>query len=654
MKTTICVIHCTELPERTEGTRRHFAEVGITPVWWRAAHGRTWGLETRLEYESGQRITPGHVSLNLAHWNLWLHLQQIMGPDDEAIICEDDVIIPPTFDSDLKRVRADLRSHMPDWQFCFIGLAESEPGVWHKITHRVGDGDSRLCRGNDLFGTHAYLIKPSALPVLIDNMTKAERNMDQQLFQYVLKPNKLKWCAVLPTIIKQRTFDYGGNGKPEWAPSTLHPDDNKPLPAAVHPTAAVGNEREMNQQFGGTLGVPDHYDPDQFRIVHSVIDPFPCIYRGEGADPGLTESGRGVPLSQCAFLGIPCHTKAGKRVTTVDGTPVKDCQSCTLRDEMHVATAKRPRLPVPEGHFNPSMLLYRGDLILATRDNWGHSHVALWKLTNTQADWSGSWSAAPIGSYASNHVEAPKLEDPRLFLAPHPDHGIPVLHSMFNLPDGHPPKKVNVGYVRFAKDLSGIEHTEVFRSPRDNAYEKNWVPFVHGGSLHWVYSSKPDHVVIDEAGRHVTPNPLPWAGGVIRGGAAPVLHHEPDGSGVYYHFFHGCLKRVQGSVYTLGCLVFEAKPPFRVLRQTPRPLAWPDRPGEGENVIKRFVLWPGGVVPYAGHWHVAYGIDDTYCRIDRIPFATVENAMTDVPDETARISIGNTPMAKGVKEEERP
>lgn len=332
-----------------------------------------------------------------------------------------------------------------------------------------------------------------------------------------------------------------------------------------------------------------------------------------------------------------------------------DCETCKLRTGMETRGI-RPRLPLPEGHFNPSMIEWKGKVILATRDSWGHSKLALWELKNEKDDWSGKWLTTPLGSSASLHPDAPRLEDPRLFIGFTAD-GEPRLHAMVNLPDGYPPKRVQVGYVRFTADLSAIDHTEIYKSPNNNLYEKNWVPFYVGNDLYWVYSTKPEHIVMGEKTVYRTQNHLPWVGGVIRGGAAPVRvvvdRFNPklkgcNGEESYYHFFHGCLKRFQGSVYTVGCAVFESQPPFRILRQTVKPLVWPDLPGSDETVVKRYVMWPGGVIPHAGHWHLALGIDDTNCRIVRLPYGVVESELKDVPEQRAAASIRDTPLAKGI------
>ena len=673
-------IACDELPERKDACAQHLSERGVPFAFWRGIHGKTWRIETKLEYEPGHRISPGHVGLNLGHWNLWGHLSHVLrAPNDFALVLEDDAVLPADWNAQLPKILAELDAAIPDWQFCFVGMAECEPQAWNKVMERIGGARSRLCRLCDPFGTHAYLVRKSALPILMDKMRAAERNMDQQLYKDVLRENHIIWCALLPVVVRQRTFDYDHKGKPEWPPSTIDPAEEPAAPSTFHASEAEA------RRLAGQTTVSEIPSPAEIAAASFLIDPFPCIYRGEHTDSsGSDGAGRSIPISVCARLDTLCHSKRAsgvKGAVRTNGVEARSCEGCEYRAEMSTHET-RPRLPLPEGHFNPSMIVHQGRLILATRDSWGHSKVALWHLTNTSEDWTGEWKADAIGSYAANHPQAPRLEDPRLFHVPDERTGELRLCSMFNLPDGYPPKRVQVGYVQFASDLSGVDHVEVYQSPHKNAYEKNWSPFWAEGALRWVYHTWPEHVVLSEYDTKITPNPLPWKAGVVRGGAAPVFvpRYQPEITHVnevtnrlmcgdrtathgiyhplvqrdcYYHFFHGCLKRVQGSVYTLGCAVFEAVPPFRVLRQTPKPLMWPDLPAIGENVVKRYVLWPGGAVPHASAWHVAVGVDDSYSRIVRLPFAEVEAALSDVPAAETLTGIRDTPLARGTSDSER-
>ena len=656
------VLACNELPERRDAALAHVISRGVTPRLWPGIHGKSWALQTTAEYDPGKRISPGHVGLLLGHWSLWSHLRleaiesarrgTISGAAVEEacwLVLEDDVVLPPTWKVELAGVLADLARHMPDWQFVFVGLAENEPHVWHKVTERIGPPDSRLCRLNLPFGTHAYLVRASALPILMEHFPKggAYLNMDLQLYRNVLGPGLLQWCAVLPTLIRQKTFDYVGTGTPEWGPSTIDPDEI--------PGPRLGAMREQDaQRLAGRDVPPERVSMAVMDATLRAVDPFPCFYKGEALDEhGRSPSARrSIPVFECARLGTPCHTKPVDQVAEViaSGNPVTACETCTLRTSIAAASAARPRLPVPEGHFNPSVIQWMNRTILATRDSWGHSKVALWDMTNSKPDLTGTWSVKPIGSFASEHKDAPRLEDPRLFVAKDPDTGYERLHAMFNLPDAYPPKRVQVGYVRFNGNLTGIEHTEVFRSPAGNAYEKNWVPFFdpHDNEIKWVYAGMPDHVVLGRQ-NWKTANDFGWSGGVWRGGASPVRIEREHGRAEYYHFFHGCLKRFTGSVYSVGCAVFEANAPYRILRQTPVPLIWPEPAGPGEDVVKSHVVWPGGAFLAAGAWHLAVGIDDTHCLMKSIPYDVVEAALTDVPGGDSTMSLRDTPLALGTQ-----
>jgi hypothetical protein len=562
-------------------------------------------------------------------------------PDHEVIFFEDDVVLCANFKVELDLLFDDLDRDFPEWDLVFLGTCGTEPGIWNKVTDRIGGPNSRLCTLVNPFGTHAMMIRRRAIPVLLEHMRAAERNLDQQLWQRVLQPGHLKWCAVLPSLVHQRTYDNAGVGSPEWKPSTLRPGEEPPEPVEAHDDL-VGD-------------LPGRPSAETLALTLSAIDPTPCIFRGEMMEEhGRSHrTGKSVPLSECARLNTPCHAKKVEGpVIGPTGQPSVACESCPLRLEM-APSRNRDRLDLPDGHFNPSMIKWNGAVILATRDSWGHAKVALWDLQPRDPAWLEGFDIVPIGSFGSTHKLAPRLEDPRLFIAPY--QGKDHLHASFSLPDGYPPKVVKVGYVRFALDLSGIEETIVMDSPHGNLYEKNWMPLVDEGEIRWVYSGKPNHVVLGGTQNWSTPNPFPWTGGALRGGATPVLtrlHADGADGPVYVHFFHGCLKRAQGSVYTIGCNVFEAKPPYRILRQTPTPLVWPDLPAADESVVKRFVLFPGGAIPHAGAWHIACGVDDCACRIIQIPFAKVEAALKDVPEERQVSSIRDTHIALGVKKED--
>lgn len=222
------VLVCDEIPERTSFVKRHMTERGIFPTYWSSYHGKTWGLATTIEYKPGERLTPGGCGLSLGSWAMWQHASLTHGePDEPILFFEDDAVIPVGFQDTLENLTKELASFIPDWGLVFLGLADRPESVSSKVTKRIND---RLVKMVDPFGTHALLIRRYALSVLLRKMRELNRLLDQQLYESVLKPGFLEWCAVVPSIVSQRTYDSFGGG-PEWPTSV---GSQKPNPVQEH------------------------------------------------------------------------------------------------------------------------------------------------------------------------------------------------------------------------------------------------------------------------------------------------------------------------------------------------------------------------------------------------------------------------------------
>ncbi len=665
-------LFCSELPDREKALRSHLEERGVRANYWQGYHGRTWTLATTKPYEKGKYLPVGHVGLNLGSWAMWQYAYLDSTDDDICVFFEDDVCLPEDYWSQQQKLLLQLEADCPNWNMVFLGVAETFPAVWNKVTERIGLPDSRLCHINEPFGTHAMMLRRSALPILLENMRAAHKNLDQQLWDRVLSKGLLNWCAVLPSIVTQRTFDYTGISKPEWGPSCVDLDSSgQPIPTEAPPSMPSPGRRSGENSSpslveprhhndlrsilsGGEIQDPNHLSsnaeenkliiisPSVDQHTLDLIDPLPCAYRSDFSDEiGELHGGRTVPLAKCGRFNDYCFSRPGTYLKRAD-VPVRSCEDCKQRQYV-TPDAERTKLPVPEGHFNPSMIMWKGELILATRDSWGHSKMSTFRLTNSRKDWLGEWKAEAIGSMASNHPDAPRLEDPRLFI--HKD----KLHASFNLPDGYPPKLVQVGYSMISDGLTRIEDTQVFESPNANVYEKNWVAFSYGDELCWVYAHKPEMVVMSENNVWRTPNKLPWAGGVIRGGAAPIrVWSDKMQRWEMWSFIHGCRKRLQGSVYSAGCIAFNPEPPFNVWRQTPTPLIWPDSKPD-DNVVKRYVVWPGGAVIHGESVFIALGIDDTWCRITSIPLVEVDAKLVSESEVNPTPSLIDTVLSTGAR-----
>lgn len=210
----VYVLYCPELAQRKAATAAHMAARGVVPVWWRGVHAVTWGLRTVKTYDhdgvSGYTIAPGHAANIVGHYFLWQHLHLSGVP--EAVVLEDDAVLPKDFAARFAAFREALPA---DWQFAYMGLAEAPEKVTPKITDRFPGGLVRLI---EPYGVHAYLVRDTALPTLLEGMSELRAHTDIQLYQNVLRPGRLVWYAACPDLIGQRS--QGAAGVNEWA-STL-------------------------------------------------------------------------------------------------------------------------------------------------------------------------------------------------------------------------------------------------------------------------------------------------------------------------------------------------------------------------------------------------------------------------------------------------
>lgn len=201
------VLYCPEISGRPGAAAGAFAAAGLRPRWWRGVHGRSWGLRTEKRYMSdggdGFHIAQNQAAAIVGHYFLWQHLQH--AGHDEALVFEDDADPGPDFAAQFGAVRAALP---PDWQFVFLGLAERPADVEPKIRARFDGGLVRLVNP---YGTHAYLVRWTALPVLLDRMAELRAHIDIQLYQNVLEGGHLSWYAAHPAIVRQRTQGPGAD-----------------------------------------------------------------------------------------------------------------------------------------------------------------------------------------------------------------------------------------------------------------------------------------------------------------------------------------------------------------------------------------------------------------------------------------------------------
>lgn len=191
----IWVISCTEMVQRHAAARECFAKLPWPVSWWRGVHGLTWGLETVLRYtddgDPDYCVSTGHVGLDLSHWHLWQHL--LHSPGDEWLVLEDDAVLCPEFEPRYEAAYSQLPS---GWQLAYVGWIPSGRGEY-ELSERVG-----LVEGP--FGTHALLLRRSALDVLLDTCALAWAHIDIQVGARALP--HLRHYAFRPSLVSQRTY----------------------------------------------------------------------------------------------------------------------------------------------------------------------------------------------------------------------------------------------------------------------------------------------------------------------------------------------------------------------------------------------------------------------------------------------------------------
>jgi len=84
------------------------------------------------------------------------------------------------------------------------------------------------------------------------------------------------------------------------------------------------------------------------------------------------------------------------------------------------------------------------------------------------------------------------------------------------------------------------------------------------------------------------------------------------------------MKEVSGERrYSLGLAVFEAKPPFRIVRMTPEPFDGGNfQPGGFKDII-----FPCGAVLVGNQWVLSCGIQDQHSELRFYDFAEVEGTL---------------------------
>lgn len=160
--------------------------------------------------------------------------------------------------------------------------------------------------------------------------------------------------------------------------------------------------------------------------------------------------------------------------------------------------------------------------------------------------------------------------------------------------------------------------------------EKNWTPFVYNSKIQFIYSFEP-HIILQwdpktniltEEFRNNISLAKDWNLGSIRGGTPAIYVAELD---AYLSFFHSSLRyrskdkiltkrhQPRAMIYYMGAVLFESKPPFRIIAFSKKPLSFP---GQYANLdVYHHIIFPCGVIERDTDFVISAGVDDNSAKI---------------------------------------
>jgi len=189
-----------DTPKRKEYAIQYFKQQGLDVEFFDGINGAKFGLKTTIPYKDDDPTGPdyfikqGRIGCLLSHYMLWQTLWYL--PYDEILILEDDAILCDNF----KEKFVEFKNKLPsDWEYVFVGHCCLPPEKY-----QIKISDNIITTTHSPMCTHAYMIKKSSIPVLLDTNHQALAAVDIQIQKKTLKI--LKHYVFLPPLIDQFTL----------------------------------------------------------------------------------------------------------------------------------------------------------------------------------------------------------------------------------------------------------------------------------------------------------------------------------------------------------------------------------------------------------------------------------------------------------------
>jgi len=200
MNPPTCVITLKSQPDRWTRCFTHLNGRGYWAQPWAGIDAEKMGLVTTNSHRvpDGRDYTPPpyHVGCCLSHWLLWRDLWRNWGGSSNPVaVMEDDVELREDWEPMLYAALKDLPD---DWDILFAGSCNAK---FNGATHYKGN----LWQAKEPLCTHFYLVRPKALPVLIESCERIYTNIDWAIIEQAIP--HLNTYAVLPRLAHQHGME---------------------------------------------------------------------------------------------------------------------------------------------------------------------------------------------------------------------------------------------------------------------------------------------------------------------------------------------------------------------------------------------------------------------------------------------------------------
>lgn len=191
----IFCIACPELPERRRVAEIHFKANNLDVDFVNGIHGETFGILCYHPYRldrphAGELIYISQVGLTLSHYMVWQMCEHM--PGDHFLILEDDAKFCFGAMEQIERAMKDLPA---DWDIFLVGSCNTSDKPKRQINGQIYVVEYPFC-------THAYIVRKTALPVLLRECRDCSAKIDILLTQKAYP--KLNVFTLLPRAVVQR------------------------------------------------------------------------------------------------------------------------------------------------------------------------------------------------------------------------------------------------------------------------------------------------------------------------------------------------------------------------------------------------------------------------------------------------------------------